>query len=63
MSLAAALSIEQRAGLMLFGAQEYSPADGITPAQKKYLSQSQVRNVNYAGPNNVEANVTWSNQM
>ena len=62
-SLAADLSIEQLAGLMLFGAQEYSPADGITPAQKKYLSQSQVRNVNYAGPNDVEANVIWSNQM
>lgn len=61
--LAADLSMEQIAGLMLFGAQEYSPTDGLTPAQKQYLSQSHVRNVNYAGPNDVAALVTWSNEM
>ena len=62
-SLAQELTIAQIAGLMLFGTQEYAPGDGITPAQEEYMSQSHVRNVNYAGPNDVLDNVTWSNQM
>lgn len=57
------LAIEQVAGLMLFGTQEYSPADGLTRAQQAYLAESDVRNVLNAGPNDVEANVTWSNQV
>ncbi|WP_245643335.1 glycoside hydrolase family 3 N-terminal domain-containing protein [Sanguibacter suarezii] len=62
-ALAQEVSIEQIAGLMLFGTQEYSPADGLTAVQETYLSQSRVRNVNYAGPNDVEATATWSNEM
>lgn len=62
-ALAQELSIEQIAGLMLFGTQEYSPADGLTAGQKTYLSESHVRNVNHAGPNDVSANVAWSNEM
>lgn len=62
-ALAQELSIEQVAGLMLYGTQEYSPADGLTDAQRAYLSGSDVRSVLNAGPNDVEANVTWSNQV
>lgn len=62
-ALAEELSIEQIAGLMLFSSHERSPADGLTDAQKEYLSDSNLRNVLNAGPNEVEANVTWSNQM
>ncbi|GIG25734.1 glycoside hydrolase family 3 N-terminal domain-containing protein [Cellulomonas denverensis] len=61
--LAGQLSIEQIAGLMLFSSHERSPADGITDAQKEYMEQSRLRNVLNAGPNDVEANVTWSNQL
>ncbi|WP_066586788.1 glycoside hydrolase family 3 N-terminal domain-containing protein [Cellulomonas timonensis] len=62
-ALSEELTIEQIAGLMLFSSHERSPADGITDAQKTYLSESNLRNVLNAGPNDVEANVTWSNQM
>lgn len=62
-ALAGELSVEQMAGLMLFGIQEYSPADGLTDAQQAYLSQSHLRNANYAGPNDVEAMVGWSNRL
>ncbi len=62
-ALAQELSIEQVAGLMLYGTQEYSPADGLTDAQRDYLSGSGVRSVLNAGPNDVEANVTWSNEV
>lgn len=61
--LAQDLSIEQIAGLMLFSSHERSPADGITDAQKEYMKDSRLRNVLNAGPNDVEANVTWSNQL
>lgn len=61
--LAQNLSIEQIAGLMLFSSHERSPADGLTDDQKEYMSQSRLRNVLNAGPNDVEANVTWSNQL
>lgn len=62
-ALAEDLSIEQIAGLMLFSSHERSPADGLTPAQKTYLEESRLRNVLNAGPNDVDANVTWSNAM
>ena len=62
-ALSEELSIEQIAGLMLFSSHERSPGDGITDAQKTYLSESNLRNVLNAGPNDVKANVTWSNQM
>lgn len=62
-ALAEELSIEQIAGLMLFSSHERSPADGITDAQKTYMEESRLRNVLNAGPNDVEANVTWSNQL
>ncbi|WP_263121254.1 glycoside hydrolase family 3 protein [Cellulomonas sp. RIT-PI-Y] len=61
--LAGQLSKEQIAGLMLFSSHERSPADGLTDAQKEYLSDSRLRNVLNAGPNDVEANVTWSNEL
>ncbi|MBM7818157.1 beta-glucosidase [Cellulosimicrobium cellulans] len=62
-ALSEELTIEQIAGLMLFSSHERSPADGLTDAQKEYLTDSHLRNVLNAGPNDVEANVTWSNQM
>lgn len=62
-ALAQDLTIEQIAGLMLFSPHEFAPADGITDAQKEYLTESRLRNVLNAGPNDVEANATWSNQM
>lgn len=61
--LASQLSKEQIAGLMLFSSHERSPADGITDAQKEYMTDSRLRNVLNAGPNDVDANVTWSNQL
>jgi beta-glucosidase len=62
-ALAEELSIEQIAGLMLFSSHERSPADGLTDAQKEYLEESHLRNVLNAGPNDVDANVTWSNAL
>jgi beta-glucosidase len=62
-ALAQELSIEQIAGLMLFSSHERSPVDGLTDAQQEYLSDAHLRNVLNAGPNDVEANVTWSNAM
>jgi beta-glucosidase len=62
-ALAEELTMEQIAGLMLFSSHERSPADGLTDAQKTYLSESNLRNVLNAGPNDVEANVTWSNAL
>lgn len=62
-ALSEELSIEQIAGLMLFSSHERSPADGLTDAQKEYLEDSHLRNVLNAGPNDVDANVTWSNAM
>ncbi|RMI09256.1 glycoside hydrolase family 3 protein [Cellulomonas triticagri] len=61
--LAAQLSTEQIAGLMLFSSHERSPADGLTDAQQEYMSESRLRNVLNAGPNDVDANVTWANQL
>ncbi|WP_158372658.1 glycoside hydrolase family 3 N-terminal domain-containing protein [Cellulosimicrobium cellulans] len=62
-ALAEELTIEQVAGLMLFSSHELSPADGLTDAQRTYLEDSHLRNVLNAGPNDVDANVTWSNAM
>lgn len=62
-ALAEELTTEQIAGLMLFSSHERSPADGLTDAQREYLSNSHLRNVLNAGPNDVDANVTWSNAM
>src|SRR5699024_3572274 len=48
--LAGQMSIEQIAGLMLFSSHERTPADGLTDAQKTYLSESNLRAVlNAAG--------------
>ena len=62
-ALAEDLSIEQIAGLMLFSSHERSQADGLTDAQKEYLTDSHLRNVLHAGPSDVKATVTWANQM
>ncbi|UCN13829.1 glycoside hydrolase family 3 C-terminal domain-containing protein [Cellulomonas iranensis] len=62
-ALAEDLTMEQIAGLMLFSAHEMAPADGLTDAQKEYLRESHVRAVLNAGPNDVEAQVTWANAM
>jgi beta-glucosidase len=61
--LAPQLSTEQIAGLMLFSSHERAPGDGLTDAQRTYLSEDRVRNVLNAGPSDVEANVTWVNAM
>ena len=61
--LAPKLSTEQIAGLMLFSPSEYAVGDGLSDAQKKYLSDDKLRLVLSAGTNNVEDNVTWSNEM
>jgi beta-glucosidase len=60
--LAEQLSIEQIAGLMLFSSHERSPADGLTEAQRTYISEDKLRNVLNAGPSDVAANVTWVNE-
>lgn len=57
------LTAEQISGLMLFSSHERSPGDGLTDAQKTYLSESNLRNVLNAGGSNVEENVTWVNEM
>ncbi|WP_432457845.1 glycoside hydrolase family 3 N-terminal domain-containing protein [Cellulomonas iranensis] len=62
-ALAEDLTIEQIAGLMLFSSHERSQADGLTDAQKEYLTDSHLRNVLHAGPSDVTATVTWANQM
>lgn len=62
-SLAQQLTIEQIAGLMLFSAHERSPGAGLTDTQRTYLREDHLRNVLNAGPNDVEDNVTWVNQM
>ena len=60
-ALAAALSINQIAGLMLFSSHERNLAAGLTAPQKTYLSQDRLRNVLNASANDVTANVTWTN--
>ena len=51
------LSIEQIEGLMLFSSHERAPEDGLTDAQKQYLSESHLRNVLNAAGNEIEPNV------
>lgn len=62
-ALAGGLTIEQIAGLMLFSSHETNPGAGLTDAQRKYLKDDHLRNVLNAGPNDVEDNVTWVNEM
>lgn len=61
--LAPQLSTEQIAGLMLFSPSEYAVVDGLTDAQRKYLSEDNLRLVLSAGTNEVEPNVVWSNEV
>ncbi|MFV0428438.1 MAG: glycoside hydrolase family 3 N-terminal domain-containing protein [Arachnia sp.] len=61
--LAARISIEQASGLMLFSTHEHSPADGLTQRQRDYLGTSRLRTILHAGPSDVEASVTWANQL
>lgn len=61
--LAAQMSIEQIAGLMLFSSHERSPADGLTDAQKTYLSESNLRAVLNAAGSNADETVPWVNAM
>jgi beta-glucosidase len=61
--LAATMSIEQIAGLMLFSSHERSPADGLTDAQKTYLSESNLRAVLNAAGSNADETVPWVNAM
>lgn len=61
--LAPQLSADQISGLMLFSSHESAPTDGLTDAQKQYLSESYLRNVLYAGGNDVEPVVTWTNAL
>lgn len=61
--LAKSLSTNEIAGLMLFSAHERSTEAGLTDAQKKYLSEDNLRAVLNAGSNNTEAAVKWNNEM
>lgn len=61
--LAPQLSADQISGLMLFSSHERAPGDGLTDAQKEYLSQSYLRNVLYAAGNEIEDEVPWVNEM
>jgi len=61
--LAADMSIEQIAGLMLFSSHERSPADGLTDAQKTYLDESNLRAVLNAAGSNADETVPWVNEM
>lgn len=42
---------------------ERAPEDGLSDAQKEYLSESHLRNVLNAAGNDIEPNVTWVNAM
>lgn len=61
--LAKSLSVNEIAGLMLFSAHERNIEAGLTDAQKKYLSENNLRAVLNAGSNNTEAAVKWNNEM
>lgn len=61
--LAAQMSIEQIAGLMLFSSHERSPQDGLTEAQETYLSESNLRAVLNAAGSDAEVTVPWVNAM
>lgn len=61
--LAGQMSIEQIAGLMLFSSHERTPQDGLTDAQKTYLSESNLRAVLNAAGSDAEATVPWVNAM
>lgn len=61
--LAADMSIEQIAGLMLFSSHERSPGDGLTDAQKTYLDESNLRAVLHAAGSNADETVPWVNEM
>lgn len=62
-ALAETMTAEQISGLMLFSAHEGSPGDGLTDAQKTYLSKDNLRAVLNAGNSDVKDNVTWVNEM
>lgn len=61
--LAPQLTADQISGMMLFSGHESAPGDGLTDAQKEYLSESYLRNVLYAGGNVIEPVVQWTNEM
>ena len=61
--LAPQLKADQVSGLMLFSAHERAPGDGLSDAQKTYLTDSYLRNVLYAAGNDVEPVVVWTNQL
>ncbi|MGO4784718.1 glycoside hydrolase family 3 N-terminal domain-containing protein [Cryobacterium sp. W22_MBD10_FK3] len=61
--LAGQMSIEQIAGLMLFSSHERSLEDGLTDAQKTYLSESNLRNVLNAAGSDAAVTVPWVNSM
>lgn len=61
--LASQLTIEQIAGLMLFSSHERTPADGLTDAQKTYLSESNLRAVLNAAGSDAATTVPWVNEM
>lgn len=61
--LTSQLSIKEIAGLMLFSAHERKIEEGLTDAQKSYLSNDNLRAVLNAGSNNVAAAVKWNNEM
>ncbi|SDL24571.1 glycoside hydrolase family 3 N-terminal domain-containing protein [Tessaracoccus oleiagri] len=61
--LAGQMTVEQIAGLMLFSSHERTPADGLTDAQKTYLSESGLRNVLNAAGSDAAVTVPWVNEM
>ena len=61
--LAAQLTVEQISGLMLVSAHQRSAEDGMTEDQETFLSRDHIRNVLASTSNDVEANVTWTNEL
>lgn len=61
--LAPRLSIEQLSGLMLFSTHQNTPRDGLSAAQREYLSTARLRTVLHAGPSDIEPSVTWANEL
>lgn len=61
--IAAGMSIEQIAGLMLVSTHERSPGDGLTDPQKTYLEDGNVRNVLNAAGSVIDETVPWVNEM
>ncbi|MDO4998939.1 MAG: glycoside hydrolase family 3 N-terminal domain-containing protein [Bacteroidales bacterium] len=61
--LAAQLSIEEIAGLMLYSGHQGVPADTITAAQRKFLEEDNLRAVLVTGVASPEVAARWNNRV